>query len=271
MTKEVRYPRLNIDLDDDTSPQLEALLTADIMDSVAFLAGLDDCAAKRQDLKEGIIEACEAYIQGYLEQQDQRSEKLDNEALDRVTRSSQALFDALLALQDHPGLERRLEQSIRKRPNLHSLPGNLDLSQIITTRRNIFADVREVLVDLQVCAENVINRRPKPVILEPIGDDGGPIQLDGADDLTAREREWRAKAQARKIPKDHALQEFLRTFRSVWEGLATRPFTEGMHHAETGQTVSWLVDCVEVILRELAPRTQRQEIVTALRKVRNVF
>lgn len=268
MTDEAHRPRLNIDLDEDTAPQIDAILTANLMESVSFLAGLDDCTAKQKELKGGIIDACEAYIQGYLEQQNQRSEKLDNEALDRVTRSSQALYNALLGLQDHPGLEHRLEQSIRQRPNLQSLTGNLDLSQIITKQRNIFADLREVLIDLQVCAENVINRQPKPVILEPIEDEDHPTQLDGADELAVRESEWRTRSQARKIPKDHALQEFLRTFSLVWEGLTSRPFTEGMHHLETGETASWLVDCVEVILRELDPRIQRQTIVTALRNIR---
>lgn len=268
MIKASREPRLSINLDEDTTPQLEALITVDLVEKVAALADLDDCGAKQHELRQGIITASDAYIQGDLDRQNQRSEKLDNEALDRVTRSAQVLYDALLTLQEYPGIEPRLEQAIRQNHHLYSSKEGLDLSKIINTRRNIFSEFREILVDLQVCAESEINRRPKPSVIEPIAEGDQSIQLETQDELDAGERKWRARSQARKIPKDHALQEFLRAFRPVWEGLTEHPFTEGMHYAETGETVSRLVDCVDIVFCRLAPSTERQEIVTALRKIR---
>ncbi len=283
MTEQSDEPRLSVDLDECTDTQLDDLVTVDLVNRVATLATLGEDNADRQALRQGIVAACSAYIDGLWDRQNQRSEKQDNEALERVTRNAQTLYDALLALQDYPGLEPRLEQSIRQNLHLHSPENGFDLSRTINKRRNIFRDFRELLVDLQVCAEDVINRQPKPTILEPIDDDEnraegegegegenkkGPIQLERNEELNALKQQWRARLKARRLPKDFALQKFLHAFRPTWEALTDHPFTEGMHYAETGETVSRLVDCVEAILRELAPGTQRTDIVTALRKTR---
>jgi len=276
LTEQPHEPHLNVDLEEDIGPQLEYLVTVNLTNYVATLAKLGKDETDRQVLRQGLIVACKAYVSGHWDEQNQRTKKQDNEALDRATRSAQSLYDALLSLQDHPGLEPRLEQSIRQNQNLYAIEDGFDLSKIINMRRNIFSDFREVLVDLQVCAEHVINRQPKPTILEPIdGNEGegegekGPIQLETSEEMEALTQRWRARSQARKFPKDFALQEFLRAFRPTWVALTHHPFTEGMHYVETGETVSPLVDGLEPILRELAPAIRRQDIVTALRKMRD--
>lgn len=276
VTEQPHEPRLNVDLDEDLDPQLEDLVTVNLTNYVATLANLGKDETDRKILRQGLIVACKAYVRGHWDEQNQRTEKQDNEALDRVTRSSQALYDALLSLQEHPGLEPRLEQSIRLNQNLYSVNGDFDLSQMINVRRNIFSKFREVLVDLQICTEHVINRQPKPTILEPIDgfegedeDEQGSIQLETSEKMDVLKQQWRARSKARKLPKDFALQEFLHAFRPTWVALTDHPFTEGMHYVEAGETVSTLVDGLEPILRELAPEIRRQDVVTALRKMRD--
>lgn len=276
MSEQTHGPRLKLDLDEDLDPQLEGLVTVNLTNYVAALANLGKDETDRKILRQGLIVACKAYVRGHWEEHNQRTEKQDNEALDRVTRSAQALYDALLSLQEHPGLEPRLEQSIRRNQNLYSVNGDFDLSQMINERRNIFSKFREVLVDLQICTEQVINRKPKPTILDPIDgfegkdeDEQGPIQLETSEEIDVLKQRWRAMSQARKFPKGFALQEFLHAFRPTWVALTDQPFTEGMHYVEAGETVSTLVDGLETILRELAPEIRRQDIVTALRKMRD--
>lgn len=269
MTVEAHYPRLAINLFEEVQPQINALITTDLLDRIIAQGDMSDDAVTRNKLKHGLFEACKAYVDGAHDRAMQHSEKDDNEALDRVTNAAQRLYDALLFLQEHPGLEQQVEQSIRKKDNLHEMPNGVTLADMLGTGRNIFASYRETLVDLQICVEDVINRRPKPVTLEPLVESEVPIRLDSDEELQAGVRRWRERSRVRKFPKDHALAEFLASFKPTWLALSEHPFTEGMYYPETGSTNSRLVDAVAEVLKHLDQDVARSAIVNALRKFRS--
>ena len=123
------------------------------------------------------------------------------------------------------------------------------------------------MVDLQVCAEKMVNRKPKLDVYAGILDGTGDRQLDQVKDLADRTKKWRNTSATHRIPKDYALQRFLGTFKGLWVSNSEHPFTEGMHYGEIGKTVSPAVDAVQMIMQRLDSKVTRQNIVTAMRKV----
>ena len=259
-------------LDDELEPQLENMFPEDFVEKLADLFDVENDPEARNAFRKGIIQASDAYIDGVFSYANKPSEKQDNKSLDRITLSAQALYDALLDLMDHPDLEPRVEASIRKTGRLYKLPSGIDLSQLIGTRRNIFRGFREILVDLQVCVEDEINRKPEPGFFDDLEDlselDEELFQYASEDILETRMRRWRERSQARKLPKNYPLTQFLLSFQPTWEAVTPHPFSEGMYYPEIRTTVSRLVDCTEAVLSRLAPGTSRQEIITAIRKAR---
>ncbi|SIN98853.1 hypothetical protein SAMN05444722_0024 [Rhodovulum sp. ES.010] len=268
MTIEALYPRLAINMDEESEPQYQELISDELLSEVMAHGDMSDDLETQASLRQGLVVASDAYVTAALERATQRSEKEDNEALDRVTEAAQRLYDALLHLQDYPGLEARVEKAVRRNPHLHEVRNGVTLADMLGTRRNIFASFREVLVDLQICVENTINRKPKPMLLEPDMEGEAPLRLDSEDELEAGMQRWRERSKARKLPKDHALLAFLVSFRPTWLALSGHPFTEGMYYPETGRTVSRLVDAVDAVMQRLDPAVRRSAIVNAVRKVR---
>ena len=76
------------------------------------------------------------------------------------------------------------------------------------------------------------------------------------------------RSAAHRLPKDHALQELIASLRGVWLELSAHPFTEGMHHADSGTTISRAADALELIAAIIDPEIDRPQIVTAMRKQR---
>ncbi|MGY9049725.1 hypothetical protein P775_14205 [Puniceibacterium antarcticum] len=263
------YPRLAIGPNLPEAEQIEALMTVTLVDEVARHAELTETDGAREALKVGMVESCNAYLRGAWDRENQRPESQDNQALWRVSQAAQTLYDTLLDLQSYPGVEPQLERTIDEYNGLYALAAGTDLSKLTGTRQNIFHEFREILVDLQICAENTANLQPKPQILEAIEGDEKPIRVDTDEKLLERRSEWRKRTKTRKFPKDHAAQEFLRQFRKTWKRLSPHPFTEGMYYGETGQTVSRLVDASHTVLKAIEPGVTRQSIVNSVRKMRD--
>ncbi|WP_139307581.1 hypothetical protein [Rhodovulum sp. ES.010] len=268
MTIAALYPHLAINVDEESEPQYQELISNELLSEVIAHGDMSNDPETQASLRRGLVVASDAYVTAALERATQRSEKEDNAALDRVTEAAQRLYDALLHLQDYPGLEARVEKAVRRNPHLHEVRNGVTLGDMMGTRRNIFANYREVLVDLQICVEDAINRKPKPVLLEPDMEGEAPLRLDSEDELKAETQRWRAQSKVRKFPKDHALLQFLVTFQPTWSALSGHPFTEGMYYPETGRTLSRLVDALETVFRRLDPAVTRSAIVNGLRKVR---
>lgn len=269
LTVEDLYPDLGFDLDEDLEPQVETLLAGGLSDYVARRVGVTE-GGDIARLNTGLYTAIEAYVNGALERAGQRTESDENDALERVSQKVQGLYDVLLDLADYPGLETRLERAIRTFPHHHQLTSGVDLPQIVGNRRNIFQEFREVLVDLQACAEAEINRKPKPVVLEATEDGEDPIRLDSDADIEEQMREWRQRSRDRKFEKDHALLEFLRAFKPYWQDLSHHPFTHGMYYIELRDTLSPLVDVLELIMRRVDGAVTRANITSSLRKLREM-
>lgn len=260
-------PYMDLDVE-EYGQRLESFITHEMVSEILALVGMKEEAQIAQ-LKDGIFRAYDAYIHGQFDHDNQRSEKEENDALERVTQSAQVLYDDLLNLCDFPGLEPRIEQSIKTCPNLLQLSHGVDLSNIIGSKRNIFRNLREVLVDLQVCTENTMNKAPKRAVIESDLDASPPIFIETEEEYGARKVKWRARSKRRKFPRDYALQEFIASFGPTWQNLSNAPYSEGMYYTEASQTFSEAIDCLEIILRDFAPKICRQNLVTSFRNLRN--
>ncbi|WP_458789591.1 hypothetical protein [Yoonia sp. MH D7] len=257
---------LNFDFNDAAAPQISAFVERLPLDAIAALIQVVPQNVDIETLKLALCDALDAYIDGALERMLQKSEKEDNRALDAVTNKAQALYDALFDVMDHPALVGRVQKAVRNLGALHNLPKGDTLADLVGNDRRSFGHFCELLVDLQIGVEDAILRKPKPYILEDIGDEPD-IRLDTDEELAENMLEYRKRSAERRIPKDHALQQFLTTFKEYWQQASPHPFTEGMHHRDQGQTISNAVDVVELVLRPFDGDVTRQRIVTALRKM----
>ena len=269
MTASPTHPLLTINLNDYSAKQIEERLEDALLSDILALAEALRTDAARATLRAGLTEAAEAYVTAVVDLGAQRPETETNQALQRISDKAEALYTALLELQDYPETEQRLEQEIRACERLHQFGDGIDLSRLLRARRNVFQDFREMLVDLQVCAEASANYRPAPQLIEGVLPEEEPLRLDSDEELQERRQEWRRKSLERKLPRDHAALQFLRSFRSTWEALSEHPVTEGMYYGEAGQTVSRCADACHVVLAKIDKAVTRQGIVTALRKLRN--
>lgn len=153
------YPYLNVDLDKDIADQFDALFSSGELESFARAVSLqsDTITSPTAIIQQATL----AYVDGVLDRLNQKPEKQDTAALIKVANKSAQLEEALLALTEHPHLEVQLEERIR---SFHALASNADgvsLSDLIGRRHNIFQFMRDILIDLQTCAEATTNRKPK--------------------------------------------------------------------------------------------------------------
>ena len=250
---------------EDTEPK--DLISADLLEAFTNIACLPCDQTGLSATKDALSNALGAFMWARLEQEACHPESAENKVLEAAANDAGQLYEKLLLLQDYPGLETRLEATIRSNPNLFELEDGKTLRDLISTRRNIFQTYRELLVDLQVCLENTSNRQPKRRIIED-PDDGTVIDLETEEEFAERMRSWRARSKARSLPKDHALREFLRALAPYWTANSPHPFTEGMYYKDANQTISQLVDAVEIVMRIASPDITRAQIVTAIRDIR---
>ncbi len=261
------YPSLNYDWNDAHSPQLEKLTNVELVQEVAHFAGVTSDVTSKGGLKNALVAAIDGYIDGVSQRVRQCTEAEDNEALDRASKKANELSDALSDLIGHPGLEERVEQSIRNCGTLYEHKGGKPLVDILQARRNIFQPFREILVDLQVCTEREINRKPKPTYIDEFEGDNA-VRLDTDEELEQEMQLWRKRSKERKLPKDYALKMLLEAIRPYWVKNSFHPFSEGMYHKDQRQTISNLVDAIEAITSRLDPSVTRQRIVNTIRNMR---
>lgn len=237
MTQTERMPPAWV-TNDDIEP--EDLVRPELLERFTAIAGFPTGKATQSALSA----ALDAFRDAYLDLDAMHPESAENKALEAAAANAGKLYDDLLALQDYPGIEARLERTISTFPRLYELEDGKTLRDLLSTRRNIFRTYRELLVDLQACLELTSNRKPKHQVLDGL-DGEGPIDLDTDEAFAERMKDWRARSKARSLPKEYALHAFLRTLRPYWEAHSPYPFTEGMHYKEANQTISYLVDAVE--------------------------
>ncbi|MCT2541081.1 hypothetical protein N3C64_14200 [Sedimentimonas flavescens] len=239
------------------------LITPELLAAFAAYAGLP----KNEATQSALSDALDAFRGAWFDLDALRPESAENKALEAAAANAGKLYDDLLALQEYPGIEGRLERTISAFPHLYELEDGKTLRDLLGTRRNIFRTYRELLVDLQACLELTINRKPRRQVLDGL-DDEDPIDLETDEEHAKRMKDWRARSKARSLPKEHALHAFLLSLRPYWEAHSPYPFTEGMHYKEANQTISFLVDAVEQVMAIASPDTTRAQIVTAIREVR---
>ncbi|MCW3784222.1 hypothetical protein [Defluviimonas salinarum] len=181
---------------DAVDVEADDLVTPDLHESFASIAGLP----KDDATKVALVGALDAFRSGYFDLDALRSESDDNKALEAAADSAGALYDALLALLEYPGVEGRLEQTIQDFPRFYEFEDGRTLKDLIGTRQNIFMVYRELLVDLQACLEMTSNRKPMRKVLEGL-DGEEPIKLETDEGFSERMREWRARSKARALPR----------------------------------------------------------------------
>lgn len=260
------YPFLLFDLNEATEPQLDRIVSDEFVLTILPLFHLDPNEIEKEGFKTALQESVTAYIYGALERSKYKSEKADNEALERATNKAQQLYDALLYLADHPFLEQKIVKEIKGSKTLYNEPNGKTLADMLSGDRNCFSHFRELLVDLQIGIEGAINKKPKPVIIEGF-DGSNELRLDTDGELTSKTEAWRKISSERRLTADHALLQLLISLRIYWLSNSPHPYTEGMHHKEQGHTISNAVDIVEAVMKRLDPAVTRQKIVTALRKI----
>ena len=238
---------------------IEALVTPEIVETFIGIAGISRDDDSLNATKLALTEALKSFKWGWFNQDDLHTESFENKALEDAAKNAARLDHDLLILQDYPGVEARLEATIKNNGRLYKLNDGKTLSDLISTNHNIFFAYRQLLQDLRFCLEKTSNRKPKRSTF-----DG----FETEQEFTNRMKEWRVRSKARALPRDHALHEFIKALRPFWEENSVHPFTEGMYFKEANQTISNLVDVVECVMAVAFPSTTRSQIVTAIREVR---
>jgi hypothetical protein len=218
-------------------------------------------------LSTGLADALGAYAMAALDLDQYRPENIENAALARVARKASDLHEAMMTMMTMMTMmetgrsERKLATAIDA---FDKFPGGSSpavLRGLVPVKRPFSASMlSDMISDLSVAAEQAINRKP-----EQDPDFAGGVWDDRQEQ---RVQTWRERSAAHKLPKDHALQELIASFRGVWLGLSSRPFTEGMHHADSGTTISRAVDALELLSAVIDHEIDRAKIVTAMRKQR---
>ena len=238
---------------------IETLVTPVLVKTVNIFAGISPNEASLNATRLALTGALQDFKGALFDLGDLHSESTENKVLEEAARNAAKLYSNLLFLQDYPGVEARLEGTIKELPTHYKLDDGKTLRDLISTGQNIFGAYRELLVDLQVCLERTSNRKPKRNLYEG---------FETEQEFTNRMKEWRIRSKARALPKDHALREFIKALRPFWEENSVHPFTEGMYFKEANQTISNLVDVVECVMAVAFPSATRSQIVTAIREVR---
>lgn len=255
------YPSLTFDLSENTKDQFDLIFPKDVVDGFARTFGLPN-----EDGRAILLEAIKAFISGVNGRFNQRTEKQDNAALTKVAAKAQQLEAALLELIDHPNLEPQLEAEIRGFHALAEGPDGLTLPDVIGTRHNVFHFFRDMLIDLQACAEDTRNFKPKREDFDHwfAVQDGTTAQEQFELDTEA----WKRRSQARKLGKDHPLQCFLLSILPHWRSNSNLPFTEGMYFKELQQTLSPTISILHPIVERIDTELTPQRVASAIRKLR---
>ncbi|NHX27616.1 hypothetical protein HA397_27085, partial [Escherichia coli] len=145
-TIETAYPNLLLNLDEDLDPQIDAILDAYFNNKASSASS--EATERDLILRTGLRQAIDAYASGALERTWQRSETEENEFLDRVSQKIQSVRDILLRFTDYPGLEPRVERQIREFGHHYEFRNGVSLPQLVGTRRGIFREFREMLLDV---------------------------------------------------------------------------------------------------------------------------
>ena len=212
-------------------------------------------------LSTGLADALGAYAMAALDLDQYRPEKIENAALARVARKASDLHEAMMTMMETGRSERKLATAIDAFDKFPDGSSPAVLRGLVPVKRPFSASMlSDMISDLSVAAEQAINRKP-----EQDPDFAGGVWDDWQEQ---RVQTWRERSAAHKLPKDHALQELIASFRGVWLGLSSRPFTEGMHHADSGTTISRAVDALELLSAVIDHEIDRAKIVTAMRKQR---
>ncbi|NIZ63438.1 hypothetical protein DL239_20965 [Sedimentitalea sp. CY04] len=255
------YPSLTFDLTEDTEDQFNRIIPEEVI--VRFSRFLD---LPNEDGRAILLEAVEAFISGVNDRFEQRPEKQDNAALTKVASKAEQLSEALLALIDHPNLEAQLEERIRGFHALAETQNGATLPDLIDTRRNIFREFRDLLVDLQACTEATCNHQPKQTDYADLFEGEGlptPQQQFHRDTS-----EWKRRSQARKLGRDHPLQCFLLSILPHWKAHVVHPFTEGMYFKELEGNLSPTFAELHPIIVRIDPKITRQHVANSIRKLR---
>ena len=255
------YPSFTFDLSEDTEEQFDLIIPEDVVDG--FSRSFDLPTESGRAI---LLEAVDAFIYGVIARFDLRSQRQDNEALTKVASKAEQLADALLELIDHPNLEAQLEDRIRDFPALAVTRNGLSLPDLIGTRQNVFHDMRDMLVDLQACAELTLNDKPKPkAYLDAFEYEGMPSPQEQFDLDTV---EWKRRRFARTLGADYPLHCFLLSILPHWKTHMPMPFSEAKYYKELGSYPSPTISTVKPILTCIDPKLTVQRVAMAVRKIR---
>lgn len=251
---------------DDLRRDVAAIFDEAFLRDLANLMGIEPRPADYHAIGEALYDATSAYLDGRMGREDYLGEKVENRALQRVADKAQQLHDALLDLYGFGRAERKLAAEIKSFE--HWEPGSTPaiLSQLASRDpANPLLEIRDLVADVTAAAERAINQKPSEERLEM---EEAFSAIRAKLGMGPSEERWRRRSAEHRLAKDHGLQKFIATFRSLWQTYSDRPFTEGMHYAEIGATVSNAVDALELIFARLDPAVERTAIVNAMRKLR---
>lgn len=270
MTRNTAKAFLNfqIDLKSKIEPQIDPLVSDETLARAAYVSRLEPDEETLKVLRKGLHEAIETMVDGILQLKNTRPEKQENKALERVSREASHLYEAISDLMEFGHTEDKLYKEVMSCQTLATGPNGESLKDILTKEKNPFFYLREIIVDLEVCAEQAINRMPN-LDPESVEFHNAISQAETGESYeTVTTMRYKARSKAYQTPKDLPLQNFLKSFGATWSALTQEPFSEGMHYSELGKTSSRGVDAAKVILDCIVPDVTRPMIVTALRKIR---
>ena len=250
--------------DEHSREQFDAVFGLTFISELSSVMGLKPNAKEVDNIRDGLYATIETYLDGRYDQTNHQPEKAENKALAKVAAKSWELNEALLDLCGFGQTDKKLADEIRKFEAFTPGSSPSVLNSLLTDHPTIpLLFIREMIVDLSVAAENTINRQPKH-------DDelAGLFGEAGENRVEAETRRWRERSAAHRLPGDYALLQFICGFRRLWVEHSDLPFTEGMHHADIGTTVSHAVDAIEMVFARLDATIDRTGIITAMRKAR---
>jgi hypothetical protein len=256
-----QLPTLRFKLSEHPEAQFDGLIPPEAVQ--AFANALSIAATDARDI---LCYATEAYLGGTWDRFAQKSEKQDNAALTKVASDAARLEGALSALIDHPNLEPQLEARIRSFETLASNASGQTLPDLMGRQHNIFHFVREMLIDLQACAEETCNHKPKRADYDDAFQmQGFPTAQESFDVDTA---EYKRRSKARKLGDGHALQCLLLAIHPHWLTHTGQPFSEGMYFKEIKGTLSPTIAALHPIAALIDTSITPQRIATAIRTLR---
>lgn len=252
----------------------------DFFGKLADLMGFAPTQEALSALRQGHYRAYSAFMDGHWELTQFQNLKAENARLDRVAKDAEKLFQSLVALYEFGQAQTKLKSEIENNPTRVVGPNGQTLASLLDQNRpdNPLFTFREFISDLMISAKRAQISKPKSIPM-PTFDNDGDIDLDAlgawvlekdftsAGDQTADLIRWKERSAAHKLPKDHAILEFVRVFKTVWEVLSPHPFTQGHYYEKIGHDPSYTVTALKWCFAVHAPEVTGQRIVTAIRKV----